>query len=252
MLPERRGDPARTFVQSQVVALRGVQAVFAGTAAVCRRTVEDVQRQQVTLLAAAAEVRNRLMADLQQGYDRAIAQLNATELAKRAEVRAGLVEAAGEALRGLVARDRRYFYIRAFGWFAVGAFVIGGAGFAAGWYLHPAVDLRTAIADVSVLPALIEAQKKDAEALSALSDRLRAGYSPSELLEVRALQEVVQTGRVGQVEGDDVPPPCIAAVPAGAILVAGKPIKACVIALQDAVTVRGGGFLIKTLAGKSP
>jgi hypothetical protein len=53
------------------------------------------------------------------------------------------------------------------------------------------------------------------------------------------------------VDGDTVPAPCIAAVPPRVIMVAGKPVKACVIALRDNAVVQGGDFLINAIAARA-
>jgi hypothetical protein len=76
--------------------------------------------------------------------------------------------------------------------------------------------------------------------------------TPEQLMTLSNLNTFIGVGVVGRVAEDDVPAPCIAAVPEGAIRTAdGKPVTACVIPLKNTVKIHGGAFLTRMLAGGS-
>jgi hypothetical protein len=106
--------------------------------------------------------------------------------------------------------------------------------------------------DVNTVTAVANASRATADALRLISERVSYGMTSEQLLTLSNLNEIVSVGVVGRVAEDDVPVPCIAAVPKGAIrTIDGKPVTACVIPLKDKVSIHGGDFLTRMLAGGS-
>jgi hypothetical protein len=70
-----------------------------------------------------------------------------------------------------------------------------------------------------------------------------------ELLGLANLSRILAVNTVGPVPEEEMPWPCIAVVPEGAIRLAnGKPVRACVIPLNDSVRLQGGYFLNQEFA----
>jgi hypothetical protein len=118
-----------------------------------------------------------------------------------------------------------------------------------GWYLRGSRDVSDVADHVAAIGTVAEQTRQNAGTLRAISDLLVHGMSPTDLAAVVS-HSVVATS-IGRVDGDTAPAPCIAAVPPRVIMVAGKPVKACVIALRDNAVVQGGDFLTNAMAARA-
>jgi hypothetical protein len=131
----------------------------------------------------------------------------------------------------------------------VPAALLGGLGFATGWHARGAQAVEDVASDVHALAGMHGVMSQTAATLQLMTDAMTHGVSPAELMALIGLRDVLSMTAVAKVPDDTVPSPCIAAVPDGAIrTVAQKPVKACVIALKDTATVRGGDYLTRTIS----
>ena len=248
--PSLARDPLRSVLTAQVTLLRGMEAVFDGLRTTIKELMTAAERQRADVTAFGLQQRTELVADFAKQHEAALARTKAEELAHQAQVKAGLIDAAKDALKELLHLDRKHNYLRAFG-YVVGpaiALLLVGTGF--GWYLRGARNVSDVADNVAAIGTAAEQARQNAETLRAISDLLVHGMSPTDLAAVVSLHSVVATS-IGRVDGDTVPAPCIAAVPPRVIMVAGKPVKACVIALRDNAVVQGGDFLINAIAARA-
>jgi len=247
--PSLARDPLRSVLTAQVTLLRGIEAVFDGLRAIIKDLMTAAERQRADVTAFGLQQRTELVTDFTKQHEAALARTKAQELAHQAQAKAGLIDAAKDALKELLRLDRRNNYLRVFG-FVVGpaiALPLAGTGF--GWYLRGSRDVSDVADHVAAIGTVAEQTRQNAGTLRAISDLLVHGMSPTDLAAVVS-HSVVATS-IGRVDGDTAPAPCIAAVPPRVIMVAGKPVKACVIALRDNAVVQGGDFLTNAMAARA-
>ena len=248
--PSLARDPLRSVLTAQVTLLRGMEAVFDGLRTTIKELMTAAERQRADVTAFGLQQRTELVADFAKQHEAALARTKAEELAHQAQVKAGLIDAAKDALKELLHLDRKHNYLRVFGYVVGPALALLLVGTVFGWYLHGARNVSDVADNVAAIGTAAEQARQNAETLRAISDLLVHGMSPTDLAAVVSLHSVVATS-IGLVDGDTVPAPCIAAVPPRVIMVAGKPVKACVIALRDNAVVQGGDFLINAIAARA-
>ena len=243
-------DPFRPILQAQFTMLKGMEAVYSGLRGAVREALSAAERQRSELTAFVLKQRTELVADFIKQHEAALARAQAEELAHQAHVKAGLIDAAKDALRELLRLDRKHTYPRAFAYAAVPAIFLSLLAFAAGWCVRGARNVTEVTDTISSLAALTEITRQNTETMRGISDLMIRGMTSTDIAALVSLHNVVLT-TIAKVPADTVPAPCIAAVPERTIIVNGKPIKACVIALKDNATVQGGEFLANVIPARS-
>ena len=237
--PSFAADPLRLIFTALAALLRGLERAYTGT-----------RRQRSELAVFLLRQRTELVADFAKQHEAALARTKAEELGHEAKVKAGLIEAAKDALRELLQLDRKHTYIRAFAYAVLPAILLFLVGFTGGWLVRGARNVADVTNNIANLETLADITRQNTEIIRYMSELLIRGMTPTDFAALASLHNVVLT-TIAKVPGDTVPAPCIAAVPQRTILVNGKPIKACVVALRDNATVQGGEFLTSAITPRS-
>ncbi|CAH2605964.1 conserved protein of unknown function (plasmid) [Rhodovastum atsumiense] len=249
--PAYQGDPAYPIIQALIATVGGLQTLYDGLRTSTRQILTTAQRQQLELATAAHQQREQLNKDFAIQHEAALARVKAEELAQQAHIRAGLVDAAQDALKELLRADRKHTRLRTWAALMVPAVGLLVVGLIIGWYARGADAMTRLTADVHNLAVLTQATQQTSATLQAISGLLTHGMSAAELTSLASLNEVIALNAIGKVPEDTVPSPCIAAVPDGVIRTGTRSIKACVIPIKDNVVVRGGLFLTQAVTGRA-
>jgi hypothetical protein len=250
--PAYQGDLLAPMITAIAAAIDGLGDFYAGFRSAAQRIVDRFALQELQTAAWLKQQQDGFVKNLTASHAAALARIGAEEKAHEAKIQAGLIGAAEDALKELLKRDRRKERWR---WLGIGSGTVAAillVGFGLGWYSKETYSLAALEHDVQAVAAMDAASKDAAETLHIIADKLTDGMSVSDLLAMAKLHQIVDPNLVTHVPQDDVPIPCIAAVPQGTLLTrAGRPIQACVIALRDSVDIQGGDFLIKAIASRN-
>jgi hypothetical protein len=251
--PELRHDALGVFLAAISAAINAIGALYRGVSDSASAIAARAETQQREITAAMIVQREKFTKDLELTHTMAINKLKAEEIAKQAEIKAGLVQAANGALQDMLRADRRNRLPRSLAIGVVAAAILLAAGGVVGWEINGVMAVKTVASDLNAVTAVANATKANAAALNLITERVSYGMTSEQLLTLSNLNEIIGVGVVGRVAEDEVPPPCVAAVPEGAIrTIDGKPVTACVIALNgNKVKIHGGAFLTRMLAGGS-
>ncbi|WP_162530951.1 hypothetical protein, partial [Rhodovastum atsumiense] len=121
--------------------------------------------------------REQLNKDFAIQHEAALARVKAEELAQQAHIRAGLVDAAQDALKELLRADRRHTRLRTWAALMVPAVGLLVVGLIMGWYARGADAMTRLTADVHNLAVLTQATQQTSATLQAISGLLTHGMS---------------------------------------------------------------------------
>ena len=250
-LPFLTDDPVKVVLQAQCTMIKGIEAAYCGLRNTIRQAFSAADSQRSDLADFVLKQRGALVSDFTKQHEAALARAKAEELTHQARIKAGLVDAAKDALGDLLQRDRKHTRLRACVYAGLPATLLLLTGISLGWCVRGSKNVMEVTDSVSSLAALANVTRQDADAMKELSDLMVRGMTPTDIAALVSLHEVVLT-TVGKVPNETVPAPCIAAVPDRTLVVSGKPIKACVVALKDTADVQGGAFLASAMPARPP